>query len=32
VEGRIAMNTELPLDSMSVAEKLTLMERLWDDL
>jgi len=26
------MSTELPLESMSVAEKLALMERLWDDL
>ncbi len=26
------MSIELPLESMSVAEKLTLMERLWDDL
>jgi putative addiction module component (TIGR02574 family) len=26
------MSTELSLDKMTVAEKLALMERLWDDL
>jgi putative addiction module component (TIGR02574 family) len=26
------MNTDLSLENMSVAEKLALMERLWDDL
>lgn len=26
------MNVELPLESMTVQEKLVLMERLWDDL
>lgn len=26
------MSTELQLETMTVAEKLTLMERLWDDL
>ena len=26
------MSPELPLESMSIAEKLALMERLWEDL
>ncbi len=31
-EGENCMGTEVLLENLSVAEKLALMERLWDDL
>jgi putative addiction module component (TIGR02574 family) len=32
LQGFSLMSTDVSLDKMSVAEKLILMERLWDDL